>query len=385
MTVGQWYNSDVLQSVRSLISGDDPLAQCVGCYDEEASGYESRRIRENFKSAIFTEKSFERSYQQSPWFERFESTASPDLPRDWHVDFGNECNLACKMCNAQASSTIAAHLRKIGKHTGSVKTSWTDDTVAWENFLKSIDESPVHRIHVMGGEPVLIKKYHEFIDYLISKERFDISLSFVSNGTLINQSMIDKLKLFQTASIEISIESIYDNNDYIRQGSDISSLLRNLDLLIAKQDDRLQLILRTVPQALSIGTYIDLMRYAWDNRLIIEAIPLNRPRFMAIDVLPIDMRKKLLRGFQDLEAETKKEIKFDRLQTGRNIGTLADKIARECRTIIKMLEAPEPENVESLRTQLAQHLSMWDKIYGMDARTYYPELSTMLEEHGYAI
>jgi len=379
MTVSDWYKSTAMAKVRDLLSGDDRLPQCRGCYHEEAVGYESRRIKENFKSVIFTEQAFERSYLQSPWHDKFESRTADPHPIDWHIDFGNECNLACKMCHSGASSTIAAHLRRIGEYAGPVKTSWADDPAAWKNFLDSVDAAPIRRIHVMGGEPMLIKRYREFIDYLIDKKRFEISLSFVTNGTIVNQELLDKLKQFANVDIEISIESIYENNDYIRQGCRIDQIMDSIRLVSANQDDKLQLVLRTAPQLLSIGTYADLIRYAYDNCLIIEGIPLIRPDFMAIRVLPIALREKLLPAFIELEQTISSTISFQQMQVGRGIGSYREKLLRECQSMIRMLSEPEPENVVDLRQQLVRHLMMWDKIYKMDALKLYP----FLEDWGY--
>ena len=375
MTVSDWYKSTAMAKVRDLISGDDRLSQCRACYHEEAVGYESRRIKENFKSVIFTEQAFERSYLQSPWYDKFESRAADLHPIDWHIDFGNECNLACKMCHAGASSTIAAHLRRIGEHAGPIKTSWSDDPAAWKNFLDSVDAAPIRRIHVMGGEPMLIKRYREFIDYLIDNKRFEISLSFVTNGTIVNQELLDKLKQFANVDIEISIESMYENNDYIRQGCNIDQIMDSIRLVTANQNEKLQLVLRTAPQLLSIGTYADLIRYAYDNRLIIEGIPLTRPDFMAIRVLPKALREQMIPAFSELEQTISSTIIFQQMQVGRGIGSYREKLLRECQAMIRMLSESEPDNVLDLRQQLIKHLMMWDRIYKMDALKLYPFLA----------
>jgi organic radical activating enzyme len=376
MTVKEWYKSQTMAEVRRMLSGDERLPHCRGCYQQESVGYESRRIKENFKSVIFTEQAFERSYLRSPWIDKFESQSADDHPIDWHVDFGNECNLACKMCNPEASSTIAAHLRRVGQHAGPIKTSWADDPAAWQNFLDSVDAAPIKRIHVMGGEPMLIKRYRDFIDHLVATERFEISLSFVTNGTVIDQAFLDKLKRFANVDIEISIETLDTVNDYIRQGSKIASMMENIELVRANQDDKLQLILRTVPQALSIGSYAELIRYAREHSLIIEGIPLIRPRFMAIDVVPKLLREQMIPVFERLIVP----VEAARLQNGRNVGTVDEKLNREAAAMIRMLRADEPENAAELRSQLAQHLSMWDRIYKMDARQHLDWIA----EHGYA-
>jgi MoaA/NifB/PqqE/SkfB family radical SAM enzyme len=105
-SLAKWYTSDTMKHFRQRILGDQPLSECAGCYYEESHGHQSRRVKENFKVAIFTEQAFDKSFEQSPWHKKFVIDADK-LPIDWHIDFGNECNLACKMCLPKASSKIA--------------------------------------------------------------------------------------------------------------------------------------------------------------------------------------------------------------------------------------------------------------------------------------
>ena len=379
-TMSEWHNSPEMVTVRRSFLTDQKKSPCSSCYNEERLGQQSRRIKENYKSVIFTQQSFERSYRQSPWYNRFENPEQHVEPIDWHIDFGNECNLACKMCNANASSKIAAH-------TGAdkVKVSWTTNQDAWQNFLKSIDSTPVKRIHVMGGEPMLMKRYHEFVDYLVSKSRFEISLSFVTNGTIVNQELINKLKLFANVDIEISIESLYANNDYIRQGCKIEKILENIKLIMSSQDDKLQLVLRTAPQLLSVVNYHKLIEYAFDNNIVIESILLTRPECLAIKVLPLSLREQLVKPYQDLQKRIEDSIDFKQVINGRSVGNVKEKLLLETETIIASLNEPEPDNLQELHTKLREHLMFWDKIYKFDAKTYLPEYTDFLNEIGYAV
>jgi sulfatase maturation enzyme AslB (radical SAM superfamily) len=383
LKIEDWFKSDAMTIARELIRGNHQLPYCVSCYHEENIGHESRRIKENFKSVIFTELAFEKSYSQSPWIEKFEGKQSVDAPIDWHVDFGNECNLTCKMCNSNASSAIAAVMRRHGNKSIKTKVSWTNDPIAWNNFLSAVDNIPLSRIHVMGGEPVLIKKYHEFIDYLISKNRLEISLSFVSNGTLVNQQLIDKLKLFKNVDLEVSVEALDRTNDYIRQGSSIKTLMNTLELLHQQQSSSLQLVLRSVPQLLNIHCYADYIKFAWEKQLIIESIPLTRPIHMSVAVLPFEYRQTLKPAFEALYKEISSHITFKSIQNGRGKGTIAQKLARECQAMIGLLDMPEPNDVELLRKSLVAHCEFWDKQNDMDIKDYIPSLYQFFIEWGY--
>jgi molybdenum cofactor biosynthesis enzyme MoaA len=385
MPIHEWYNSAPVREFRQQILSDSPLTACSSCYKEESVEYESRRIKENFKSVIFTKQAFERSYLQSPWINKFEDQYINIVPIDWHIDFGNECNLSCKMCNQNASSAIATILRQHKLTDVEPKVSWTKNNQAWANFLTAVNTIKINRIHVMGGEPVMMRKYHEFIDYLIEQQRFEISLSFVTNGTIINQTLIDKLKLFKNVDIEISIEAIDNSNDYIRQGSKIDQLRSNIEDIISQQDDKLQVVLRTVPQLLNISRYASLIRYAWDNKLIIEPIPLTRPEFLRIDILPWEYRQQYIADFKKLRDEIKGTIQFNAVMNGRSKGTLSLKLASECDAIIQMLQASTNTNAEKLRKELVDHCSFWDKEYNLKIKDYIPELLDMFKRWGYEL
>lgn len=387
MTVDTWYNSKPIKLFRQKITSTTPISACGGCYREERVGYESRRVKENFKSVIFTEQAFDRSYQQSPYFEEFESPngITSKQPIDWHIDLGNECNLACKMCFPKASSVISNMYVKWKLIDQSANKNWTQDPVAWNNFTDSILNVPnLNRLHFMGGEPLLNKRFIELLDFLIDKNRTSISISFVSNGTLIDHKLIEKLKKFRTFDIEISLESVSDNNDYIRQGSKLENVLKNIMWLKEQRSDQFHLVMRSVPQLLNINNYDEYIMWAWDNQLPIQGILLIDPAYLQISVLPRELRKTIKEKYTLLEsflAQQQSDMKI--LSTGRNVGTLAQQLLRECRSVIAMLDVPEPTNVNELRIELAHWLMGWDREYKLNAFDYYPEYKEFLLDIGY--
>lgn len=387
ITVDTWYNSEPMKKFRKSITSNDPIPACRGCYREENYGYESRRIKENFKSVIFTEQAFDRSYQQSPYYKEFESSdgVTSKQPIDWHVDLGNECNLACKMCLPRASSVISNMYVKWKLIDQSANQNWTRETAAWDNFTNSILNVPeLNRLHFMGGEPLLNKRFVELLDFLIEADRTSMSISFVSNGTLINPDIIQKLKKFKSFDIEISIESVNRNNDYIRQGSNIKDVLKNIYWLKEQQSDQFHLVIRSVPQLLNINNYDEYIMWAWDNQLPIQGIPLVDPAYLQILVLPLSIRKKIKEKYIKLELFLEQQQpNIKTIATGRNVGNLAQQLLRECRSVMAMLDASEPSNVDDLRRELSLWLMRWDKEYKLNAFDYYPEYKDFLVDIGY--
>ena len=385
MTATQWYNSPPLSNMRDQIKSNSSLTQCEGCYREEEVGYESKRIRENFKSVIFTQQAFDKSYLQSPMYQDFQSNVTNRLPIDWHIDLGNECNLACKMCNPQASSKISSIFKKWHLIADSANRNWTQDPPSWQNFLDSIMSVPnLNRLHFMGGEPLLNKRFVELLDFLLDNNRHSISISFVTNGTVTNQQVVDRLLKFRSCDIEVSLESIHHNNHYIRQGSNTEDVLKNIIWLRSQQTDQFHVILRSVPQLLNINNYDQYIAWAWKLGLPIQGIPLINPAYLQISVLPVELRKTFVDRYQ-LIKDSIPPAEIQELSTGRNAGTLNTLLRRECDTMIAMLLAPEPDNVAELQTQLADWLMRWDQEFKLDAHDYYPEYAEFLNDIQYRV
>lgn len=385
MTVAEWYRSKPMQTMRQQIVSDTKLSQCASCYREERIGHESRRIKENFKSVIFTEQAFDRSYQQSPMYADFNSVDTARQPIDWHIDLGNECNLACKMCNPRASSRISSIYKKWQLIEESRNANWTADPKAWQNFLDGIMSVPdLNRLHFMGGEPLLSKRFPELLEFLLQNNRQAISISFVTNGTILDQNLIDKLKQFRSCDIEVSLESIDKNNHYIRQGSDTARVLENIENLCKQQTDSFHVVLRSVPQLLNVNNYDRYIAWAWQQRLPIQSIPLTQPAYLQIVVLPVALRKSMISRYQTVRDSIPPNAVAG-LSTGRNVGALDTLLRRECDAMINLLNNPEPDNVQQLRAELSTWLQRWDQEFGLDARDYYPEYQEFFDAIQYKI
>ena len=379
----EWYSSDTMKNFRNRILGDQPLPECITCYKDEEYGLESRRIRENYKVAIFTEQAFDESFKQSPWYTEFVEDTDR-LPIDWHVDFGNECNLACKMCHPRASSKIADLYTKWNA-TWDKKPNWVNSEESWTQFLDNVKSAEkLHRIHVMGGEPTINKRFHQFIDWLIDNKLTHISLSFVSNGTQINQPLVDKLKKFSRADIEISVESVDRTNDYVRHGGDYKQIWDNIETLAKQQSEKFSIVLRSVPQLFSINTYHQYLQKAQKLNLSVQSIPLNWPEYLSAKLLPLPLKEKYINNFVQLKTELQLNVDEKTISVGRDTSRLIHQLIRECDVMVSLLQSPVTD-IDNLRKDLIKNIVQWDTHFKLDAREYYPEYREFLEAYGYRV
>ncbi len=386
MSISEWFNSPPVQQFRQSVLGDKPVSACRRCYVEEQSGGNSRRIKSNQKSAIFTQ-AFEASFSQSPGRRHFDMSGITDShPIDIHVDLGNFCNLACKMCNAQASSMIASQQVKWGIESSRqyLGTDWTKDESVWQKFLQQLLEIPgLNNIHFMGGETLLTKRLEQLVDHMIAHQRFDLCFSFVTNGTIVRPELMNKLVKFRRVGIEVSVETVDEHNAYQRQGTDTAQVLRNIEQYRTWcNGDSVTLTVRPAVSALTIGYFPELLQYCLNHGIIVKSLLVNTPPFLDAKILPAAVKDQYIEKYQSLINDLSDVAVPNDFNASdpHHCVMIVKQQALMCMTLLMAQQQP---NSEYLLAQMVQHCKKWDDIYGYDARKLYPELQEIWDHHGY--
>jgi len=384
MSIAEWYRSKPMQQARQRMFDTHRWDHCNRCWHEEQVGTTSRRHRSNQKSVIFREN-FRDSFEQSPGYQKFTDPEFAGLPIDLHIDLGNYCNLACKMCNPLASSRIASQHRT-WQLIDSVPQDWTQDEAVWQRFVNEVAEIPgLKNLHFMGGETLIQPRFEQFIDFLIKHGRTDICISFVTNGTVYNDALVQKLKLFARVGIEVSIETLTETNAYIRQGTDTDQVLANIGRYQSESNgNSVTVTLRPAPNLFSARDYWQVIQLALDQQLIIKSNICTDPGFLSVEALPRSIRQGYVANYQQLL----KDYELTDMATDYNESDPHNYrlVARnQIVQMIAMLDAPDPDNQKVLITQLCQHIQAWDQVYHYDATQLYPEMAKLLTEYGYAV
>ena len=384
MSLNEWFNSQPVRQFRKDMLGDEKLNICNRCYIEENYNGSSRRHRSNQKSVIFTKQAFKESFEQSPGFDHFMLSQGKDgltdtMPMDLHIDLGNHCNLACKMCWPGASTRIASQYVKWGLPAEQyLGVDWTKDDTVWDRFLNELVTIPkLKNIHVMGGETLLSPRLEQLIDHMITQRRFDVCFSFVTNGTVYKPQLIEKLKQFPRVGIEISIETATEHNDYIRQGSDINEILTNIRLYKKQCDgSKVSLTLRPAISALSIGRYHTLLEFCLQEQLLIKSLVVVDPLYMSPMVLPDDLRQNYKISYNRLLA-TLDDVDILKDYNESDPANYRQSVKQQSMHVMSLLDG---------KSLWSGHLSdlfswckKWDQEFGFDMLEFYPEFAGLNE------
>ena len=385
-TIAEWFNSEPVKHFRQGVLGDSPVSACSRCYQEESVGGNSRRLKSNQKSVIFRQ-AFADSFEQSPGRKHFDTSGlTGTYPIDIHIDLGNYCNLACKMCTPRASSTIASQQVKWGIESSRqyLGTDWTRDDAVWNSFLQQLLDTPgLNNIHFMGGETLLTSRFEDLVNHMIAHDCLDLCFSFVTNGTVFRPELLEKLKLFRRVGIEVSIETVDSHNSYQRQGTDTDQVMANLDRYLDQcNGSNITLTVRPAVSALTIGYFPGLLQYCLDRNLLVKSLLVTKPDFLNAVILPDSVKDQYLESYQQLIdqlPDTQVPIDYN-TSDPHNTAIIVKEQAHMC---MNMLSQPEPNNVGELRQLMVDHCRKWDQVYGYDARALYPELTDIWDQHGY--
>jgi pyruvate-formate lyase-activating enzyme len=129
----------------------------------------------------------------------------------------NTCNLDCRMC--QQEKKAKAHIGK----------NYTDNLSKLMPFLEELS--------IFGGEPFACKFTKEIVFGDEIKKYPHIHFSTISNGTLLNENIQEKLRAIRLGNFSFSLDSCQEKTyESIRRGAKFSQTMGNIERFVANRD-----------------------------------------------------------------------------------------------------------------------------------------------------
>ncbi len=217
----EFWNSDDRKKLISKLDKGIKISSCSSCWAEEAAGKESKRIRDN---KIFQDTMLDKTM----------------LPLVASLELGNKCNIKCRICSSQQSTTFAAENLKIipkplrflvRPDQAQIDSFLPENHYFWNDILELLPN--VIKFDFSGGEPLLIEHHWTLIKKLVDngwsrKQR----IHYNTNGTVFPSKYIDLLNEFEIVDIQISTDGIGKRFEYMRHGAKWDKVERTLDRFI---------------------------------------------------------------------------------------------------------------------------------------------------------
>ena len=318
-SIDEIWNSDYLKNTRSKMLAGEKVNDCKDCYRHEELSGSSSRTQSN------------KQYLHNPKILKavndFIITHKVSITHLNSVELrlGNVCNLACNSCWGYSSSRVNDERMKILKQedvTSKYRVLWSselsipDDINKW--YKNSVYKANIEtiamnleRVYITGGEPTLIKENRTLLQNLIDSGNTNCFISFTTNGTTSDGELLDLLKHFTTSEIQISLDGIENQANYIRYPINWIEFNENVDKLSSMSN--VKIVFYTVVSAYNLFSIIDILNYvdslAAQRPISWYPIFLDNPSFLRTHIWPLNVRKNAIEKIKHC-VENLKNLKY---------------------------------------------------------------------------
>ena len=296
-TLAEIVNSTEMIQLRQDMIDGKLVEGCKECYQQEQFG--GRSLRQAHMNSWLYIPSVKEKYDNP-------TSVIPIGVEYFDLRFGNMCNLQCRSCSPENSSQLAKEHAELGLKVN-VKSDindWYQTDTFIENIKGQLDN--IKSLYITGGEPTIIEKNFEILEYLISEGKSqDIILQLNTNLTNIKPRFLDLLSKFKYVVLYVSIDGIGPVQEYLRHPSKWVQIDKNLRSLLDLKSDNMIIKPTPVIQNVNLSTITDLFEYFEQfnrdaDKTVIEIAPivLNNPAYSDIAYLPLEYKQKCWQSIQ---------------------------------------------------------------------------------------
>jgi hypothetical protein len=287
---------DSIDRLKEQFQQNQKPSACWKCYREEEKGNMSERMRDLIALSD----------------EHLELFRSNGEINDFMigVKFSNLCNLACRSCNSDDSSTFFTI-------SGNELASYTNQDVSldadkWELLTAFVKQKFVElknfrdlMILPIGGETLLQPGFLRLMQRLVDEQMAgDITVTFQSSFSApLSKKQIDLLKQFKSIIICVSVDSVGDNYHHVRWPSTFSKFNQNFETAVNFLKENIDKTLLILTPALSLNNIFYMKNFLdwWEKwfklnpqiRRRMHSIHVHTPTYLSIELIPDPYREKL--------------------------------------------------------------------------------------------
>ena len=203
---------DYAELRQQMINKEKP-ERCISCWKQETTTGSSRRMWMLQK------------IKRKP--ETYTVNAPFEL-RHMDLNFGNTCNLKCRMCGSWGSTHWLKEDKKLheinpkfNRHLNDAAPRSIDPSV-YKNMEDKL--SQMERIDFKGGEPLMQEGMYEVLQMLVNNGSApNVELGYVTNGTKTPDRLKELWPHFKKINLNVSIEATGTLYQYIR-GSNVQTI-----------------------------------------------------------------------------------------------------------------------------------------------------------------
>jgi len=375
---------------------------CKSCWSLEKTGAKSLRGNNPYGFIDFAKRHSMFDEFNPPTLVEIENQVSIDSkileshnPFMLEVSLGNTCDLKCTYCNHVYSSQWASESLK--NNTITMEIYKQVQTQPNEKFIKLfwewVDTKAKHsldRIGIIGGEPLITPEFYDFLDKLIevyadkegpNKTRIWIVTNLNATDNYYNKFLEYIFKLSEKFILEvhISMEALYDQAEYIRNGLDWKRFESNVNKLFAS-DANIELAFLPSINAMAVPRLSKFLKWVYDlskthnKTVMLKQNIVTYPEVHSPFILPNDMADYL-----DPAIEWMKNIETEMPDVSDKFGTWSGytEFLSKLRDGIKYNDVDNTE----IRQAFVNRFDDFDRKRNLNFVNTFPELANFYNEY----
>jgi len=208
----EFRNSKYLSDIKDQFLNGEKPKNCSFCWKSEEQGLQSIRQHYNKRYPNFV--------------------VGDNMPlRYIELRASDTCNMGCRMCNTKNSSKLNREVSDnphLSTWFGKIEEDTEINDENWKEILATGET--LDALFMTGGEPMLIKKYYELMDFLIDiGTSSKINLHIYTNASVYNPIFIDKMLKFKSVNLNLSIDGVEEMAEYQRYGVEWKTIQANIE------------------------------------------------------------------------------------------------------------------------------------------------------------
>ena len=349
------WNSDAIKQLRKDMLVGKKSKSCESCHIKENLGRDTLR------------KSINRRFIS--YIDKIESTRADGFLKDYKLHyldarFNNLCNLSCRSCKLDSSSSWYQPALAIGKIDKSVKAL----QIAGKNTVDIFNQIMEHidcldRIYFAGGEPMMIDQFYRLVRELDQRGRHEVELIYNINMTkssLSGESIFDIWKNFKKISIGASLDGEHKRGEYLRSGQCWDDVLNFRKEILSKRPD-IDFYISATTSILNALHLPDFHR-SWVEQGLIKPEDFNIQILFSPDYLRVDRAPEYLKDLIRKKYHKHLEWLHPKDSVGRAVYGF--------QSILNYID----NNAEFNATEFWNNITPLDHYYGQDLLETFPEL-----------
>lgn len=340
------WNSERYKTLRLNMLSGNQSQECSACYKSENIGINSFREHSNNNYSNYISLANDT---------KVDGSLDNMTLRYFDIRWSNICNFKCRSCSGTYSSSLA---KEENRQKIFIFAGGNNNDILYDQFLPYFKD--VEHFYFAGGEPLLMDKHYDILNYLISIGKTDVKLSYNSNISNLNfkkTSVTDLWNQFKSVDVMASLDSWGPRAEYIREGTDWSEIENNIRT-IQKESPHVNLQTNTVVSVFNLYTIPDFIDYLIKNNLFDvqtynpQFYNILNPEFYSASVIPPQL----------------KELIINKLE----LPTFNSNISNKFQDIILYLKTSEYN--ETSHRQFIRSTEYFDSIRDRDFLKTFPEL-----------